>query len=41
MHLYSIASLIKLLLGIGIIGITYTSINVYEDPMVGIGLSML
>lgn len=41
MQLYHIASLIKLLLGAGILLITYTSINVYEDPVVGIGLLIL
>lgn len=41
MHLYSIASLIKLVLGLVIIMITYTSINVYEDPVIGIGLGIL
>lgn len=41
MHLYSIASLIKLVLGAIILLITYTSINVYEDPVIGIGLSIL
>ena len=41
MYLYHIASLIKLVLGLVILLITYTSINVYEDPMIGIGLSIL
>lgn len=41
MYLYHIASLIKLLLGLLIMLITYTSINVYEDPMIGITLGML
>lgn len=41
MYLYHIASLIKLVLGIAIMAITYTSINVYEDPVVGIGLGIL
>lgn len=41
MHLYYIASLIKLVLGMIILLVTYTSINVYEDPMIGIGLSIL
>lgn len=41
MHLYHIASLIKLVLGIGIMLITYTSINVYEDPVIGIWLGIL
>ncbi len=41
MQLYHIASLIKLLLGAWILLITYTSINVYEDPVIGIGLLIL
>ncbi len=41
MYLYHIASLIKVVLGTLIILITYTSINVYEDPMIGIGLGIL
>jgi len=41
MQLYHIASLIKLLLGASILLITYTSINVYEDPVIGIGLLIL
>jgi len=41
MHLYHIASLIKFVLGALIMLITYTSINVYEDPVIGIGLGML
>ncbi len=41
MHLYHIASLGKLVLGVVIMFITYTSINVYEDPVVGIGLGIL
>ncbi|MEI6118314.1 MAG: hypothetical protein WCP92_03580 [bacterium] len=41
MYLYHIASLIKFVLGVLIMIITYTSINVYEDPIIGIGLGML
>lgn len=41
MHLYNIASAIKLALGIAIIIITYTSINIYEDPVIGIALAFL
>ncbi len=41
MYLYHIASLIKFVLGVGIMLITYTSINVYEDPVIGIGLGIL
>ncbi len=41
MYLYHIASLIKLILGLLIILITYTSINIYEDPIIGIWLGML
>ncbi len=41
MHLYHLASAIKLALGIAIIIITYTSINVYEDPVIGIALAFL
>ncbi len=41
MYLYHIASLIKFVLGIAIMLITYTSINVYEDPIIGIWLGML
>jgi len=41
MYLYHIASLIKFVLGLIILLITYTSINVYEDPVIGIGLSIL
>ncbi|MFA6256534.1 MAG: hypothetical protein WC606_05185 [Candidatus Absconditabacterales bacterium] len=41
MYLYHIASLIKFVLGLLILLITYTSINVYEDPVIGIGLIIL
>lgn len=41
MYLYYIASLIKLVLGVLIMLITYTSINVYEDPVIGIALGIV
>ena len=41
MYLYHIASLTKFILGVLILLITYTSINVYEDPVIGIWLSIL
>jgi len=41
MRLYHIASVIKIILGAGILLLTYTFINVYEDPLIGIGLSMV
>ena len=41
MYLYHIASLTKFILGLIILLITYTSINVYEDPVIGIWLSIL
>lgn len=41
MYLYHIASLIKLVLGALILLITYTSINVYEDPVIGIALGVV
>jgi len=41
MHLYYIASLIKIILGAGVLILTYTFINVYEDPLVGISLVMV
>lgn len=41
MQLYHIASLSKFVLGVLILIIDYTSINVYEDPAIGIGLGFL
>jgi hypothetical protein len=41
MILYHIASITKLILGLAILFITYTSINVYEDPAVAIGLGFV
>ena len=38
MQLYYIASLSKFVLGVLILVMDYTSINVYEDPAIGIGL---
>jgi uncharacterized membrane protein YkgB len=41
MPLYHLASAIKFALWVAIIIITYTSINVYEDPIIGIALAFL
>ncbi|MFA5747810.1 MAG: hypothetical protein WC872_01720 [Candidatus Absconditabacterales bacterium] len=41
MKLYHIASIAKAILGLIIIIIDYTLINVYEDPVIGIGLGLL
>ena len=41
MELYQIASLSKFILGVFILVIDYTMINVYEDPTIGIGLGFL
>ena len=41
MQLYNIASLGKFILGVLILVIDYTTINVYEDPTIGIGLAFL
>ncbi len=41
MYVYYIVSSVKLVLGLAILLITYTSINVYEDPVIGIWLSIL
>lgn len=41
MYLYHLASTIKFALGLLILITTYTSINIYEDPVVGIGLAFL
>ena len=41
MKLYHLSSLIKLVLWVGIMLVTYLCINVYEDPIIGIGLLML
>jgi len=38
LRFYYIASIIKLILWLTIIIITYTSINIYEDPIIGISL---
>ena len=41
MYIYHIISGIKFALGIGIMMIVYTSINIYEDPIVGLGFGFL
>jgi hypothetical protein len=41
MILYHIASTTKIILGIAIMLITYTSINIYEDPAIAIGLGFV
>ncbi len=41
MYLYHIASAIKLVLWTIVLIATYTSINVYEDPIAGIALAFL
>jgi hypothetical protein len=41
MILYHIASTTKIILGIVIMLITYTSINIYEDPAIAIGLGFV
>jgi hypothetical protein len=41
MNIYPIISAIKLVLWVIIVLLTYTSINVYEDPGIGIGLMFL
>lgn len=41
LYLYHIASLIKFVLWVAILIIVYTSINVYEDPMIWIWLGFL
>ncbi len=41
MHPYHIISLIKVFFGIAIMLIVYTTLNIYEDPIVGIGLWFL
>lgn len=38
MILYHVASISKIIVWIGILLITYTSINIYEDPAIAIGL---
>lgn len=41
MRLYNIGALMKIILGL-IIGVTlYATINVYEDPGIGIGLGLV
>ena len=41
MYVYHIVSLIKFVLGVIILIVTYTCINVYEDPIIGIALGIL
>lgn len=41
MNLYKLASTIKIILGGVILLIDYTMINVYEDPLIGIGLGLV
>lgn len=41
MHIYNIISWIKFVLGVAIMVIVYTSINIYEDPVIWIGLWFL
>jgi hypothetical protein len=38
MNFYKLGSLIKIILGAAILLIDYTMINVFEDPLIGIGL---
>jgi hypothetical protein len=39
--MYKLASVIKILLGLFILIIDYTMINVFEDPLIGIGLGLV
>ncbi|HRX64139.1 MAG TPA: hypothetical protein P5060_03490 [Candidatus Absconditabacterales bacterium] len=41
LRFYHIASITKIILGIIILLITYTSINIYEDPAIGISLGFI
>lgn len=41
MHLYYIASIIKIILGLAVLLLTYSSINIYEDPLIWIGLAVV
>ncbi len=41
MYLYHIAAVIKFVLWLGILILDYTTINVYEDPVIGIWLGFL
>lgn len=40
-HPYAIISMVKAILGILVMTIVYTTINVYEDPAIGISLFSL
>jgi hypothetical protein len=41
MSMYKLASVIKILFGLIILIIDYTMINVFEDPLIGIGLGLV
>jgi hypothetical protein len=41
MNFYKLGSLLKIILGTGILLIDYTMINVFEDPLIGIGLGLV
>ena len=41
MNFYKLGSLIKVVLGLIILIIDYTMINVFEDPVIGIGLGLV
>ncbi|HKL44153.1 MAG TPA: hypothetical protein VJ892_02660 [Candidatus Absconditabacterales bacterium] len=41
LRFYYIASIVKLVLGLFIVIVTYTSINIYEDPTIGISLGFI
>ena len=41
LNIYQTSSIIKIILGAAILLITYTSINVYEDPIIAISLGFL
>ena len=39
--MYKLASVVKIILGGTILLVDYTMINVYEDPLIGIGLGLV
>ncbi len=41
MNLYKPLSIVKIILWIGILMVDYTTINIYEDPTIAIGLGLL
>ena len=41
MNMYKLASVVKIILGGTILLVDYTMINVYEDPLIGIGLGLV